>query len=124
MSGRFAIIGLTALAFLALGAGTVTAPGTASAEFRVPGLFTGKKVVKRRRYRRPAPVQPVRNPDRTFAAVSAKTVSPAVAKNSDAALSVGTASAASVMMALPAATRVSVIPRPPTRTLPAPPTQT
>jgi murein L,D-transpeptidase YcbB/YkuD len=107
MSGRFAIIGLTALAFLALGAGTVTAPGTASAEFRVPGLFTGKKVVKRRRYRRPAPVQPVRNPDRTFAAVSAKTVSPAVAKNSDAALSVGTASAASVMMALPAATRVA-----------------
>ncbi|WP_159079868.1 L,D-transpeptidase family protein [Methyloceanibacter sp. wino2] len=104
MSGRFAIIGLTALALLALGIGTSAVPGTATAEFRVPGLFGGKKVVKRRRYRRPPPVQPVRNPDRIFAATSAKTVSPEVAKGSDTALAVGTASAASVAMALPAAT--------------------
>lgn len=104
MSGRFAIIGLTALALLALGIGTSAVPGTATAEFRVPGLFGGKKVVKRRRYRRPPPVQPVRNPDRIFAATSAKTVSPDVAKGSDTALAVGTASAASVAMALPAAT--------------------
>ena len=45
MSGRFAIIGLTALALLALGIGTSAVPGTATAEFRVPGLFGGKKVV-------------------------------------------------------------------------------
>ncbi|ODR95767.1 hypothetical protein AUC70_02505 [Methyloceanibacter stevinii] len=87
-----------------MGIGTSAVPGTATAEFRVPGLFGGKKVVKRRRYRRPPPVQPVRNPDRIFAATSAKTVSPDVAKGSDTALAVGTASAASVAMALPAAT--------------------
>ncbi|BAQ15859.1 L,D-transpeptidase family protein [Methyloceanibacter caenitepidi] len=103
MRGRIAIIGLTALALLALGIGTSAVPGTATAEFRVPGLFGGKKVVKRRRYRRPAPVEPVRNPDRIFATASAKTVSPDVAKGSDNALVVGAVSTASVVMALPAA---------------------
>ena len=102
MSGRIAIIGLTLLAFLALGAGTGAVTTTAKAEFRVPGLFGGKKTVKRRRYRRPPLAQPVRNPDRTFAAVSAKAVSPDVAKNSDAVVGIGTASAAAAVMALPA----------------------
>ncbi|MDJ0511851.1 MAG: L,D-transpeptidase family protein [Methyloceanibacter sp.] len=107
MSGRIAIIGLTTLAFLAVGAGTSAVPTTASAEFRVPGLFTGKKVVKRKRSRRARPVAPIRNPDRTFAAVSTKAVSPDVAKNSQADLAVGTVAVASLVMALPAPTRVA-----------------
>ena len=82
-------------------------PTPATAEFRVPGLFGGKKVVKRKRYRRAAPVQPVRNPDRTFAAVSAKVATPDIAKNSVAALSVGTTSTAIARLALPAPSDVA-----------------
>ncbi|ODS01113.1 hypothetical protein AUC68_12095 [Methyloceanibacter methanicus] len=107
MSGRFAIVGLTALAFLVFGAGAGLAPSKATAEFRVPGLFGGKPAVKRKRYRAPRPVQPSRNPDRVFATVSAKAVSPEVAKNSDAVLGVGTTSAASVALALPAPRRTA-----------------
>ena len=106
MSGRFAVIGLTMLAFLALGVGTGAVSTTATAEFRVPGLFGGKKAARRRPYRKPSLAQPVRNPDRTFAAVSATAVSPDVAKNSIAELGVGTASTARAVMALPASTRV------------------
>jgi len=107
MSGRFAIIGLTALAFLALGAGTCFVPSTATAEFRAPGLFGGKPAVKRKRYRARKPIQPIRNPDRVSAAVSAKAVSPDVAKNSNAVLGVGTTSAASIALALPAPKRTA-----------------
>ncbi|MEM8574576.1 MAG: L,D-transpeptidase family protein [Pseudomonadota bacterium] len=107
MSGRIAIIGLTTLAFLAVGTGTTAVPTTASAEFRVPGLFADKKAVKRKRPRRARPIQPIRNPDRTFAAVSTKAVSPAVAKNSQADLAVGTVGVASLVMALPTPTRVA-----------------
>ncbi|MGD9027914.1 MAG: hypothetical protein PVJ31_08065, partial [Methyloceanibacter sp.] len=107
MRGRFVIVGLTILAVAGFWVGTTAVPTSATAEFRVPGLFGGKKVVKRKRYRRAAPVQPLRNPDRTFAAVSAKATSPDIAKNSLAALSVGTASAATVSLALPAPRRVA-----------------
>jgi len=107
MRGRFAIAGLTALAILAFGAGEFAAPSTATAEFRIPGLFDGKRVVKRKRYRAKRPVAPQRNPARVVAAVSAETVSPEVAKKSTAAVVAGTAGAASVSLALPASLRVA-----------------
>ncbi len=107
MRGRFVIVGLTILAVLTFWSGTIAIPTPATAEFRVPGLFGGKKVVKRKRYHRTAPIQPVRNPARTFAAVSAKATSPDIAKNSLAALSVGTASAATVTIALRAPSRAA-----------------
>ena len=92
MRGRFAIAGLAALAILAFGAVEFAAPSTATAEFRIPGLFDGKRVVKRKRHRVKRPVAPQRNPVRVTAAVSAEAVSPEVAKKSTAAALASTSS--------------------------------
>ena len=102
MGGRPTFVGLIAAVVVVLGVGPVSAPSTATAELRIPGLFGGPKNVKRRRYRAGRPVLPSRNPDRVFAAVSAAAVSPKVADHSEVDVVVGTTASAMVSLALPA----------------------
>src|SRR5688572_4067098 len=100
MGGRPQVVGLLAVAVVALLASPVAAP-SAVAEIRipVPGVFqSAPEAVKPKRYVRPT--IPRRNPTRVTAGVSASAVSPPQADNSEAAVSVGTSSSASVVLAL------------------------
>lgn len=99
MGGRPTVVGLLAVAVVAVFLASAVAVSRAAAEFRIPGLFESKpKAGPRKQVFRPT--MPRRNPGRVTAGVSAAALSPEIADKSEAAVVAGAASSASVALAL------------------------
>jgi len=97
MGGRPPVVGLLALVAAVLLA-SLLAASPVCAQMRIPLFSDAKpKVVKKKPFR---PTLPNRNPMRVTASISADTVAPPKAENSEVSAVVGTSSSASVTVAL------------------------